>query len=62
TWQEIESYFIRDRYMTAIEAKDFGLIDGILGDMSDVVQIQTGAMDVRMFNTLNNELSDSASS
>lgn len=62
TWQEIESHFIRDRYMTAIEAKDFGLIDGILGDMSDVVQIQTGAMDVRMFNTLNNELSDSASS
>lgn len=62
TWQEIESYFIRDRYMTAIEAKDFGLIDGILGDMSDVVQIQSGAMDVRMFNTLNNELSDSASS
>lgn len=62
TWQEIESHFIRDRYMTAIEAKDFGLIDGILGDMSDVVQIQSGAMDVRMFNTLNNELSDSASS
>ncbi len=57
TWQEIESHFIRDRYMTAIEAKEFGLIDGILGDVSDVVQVQSGSLDVRMFATINKELS-----
>lgn len=36
-WQEIESYFLRDRYMNAHEAMEFGLIDEILGDTSDII-------------------------
>ncbi|MEO5977465.1 MAG: ATP-dependent Clp protease proteolytic subunit [Chryseolinea sp.] len=39
TWKEIEDYFLRDRYLTAPEAKEFGLIDHVLGDVSDVVQL-----------------------
>ncbi len=54
-WQEIESHFIRDRYMTAVEAKEFGLIDGILGDISDVVRIQPGALDVQLIRPLKAE-------
>jgi ATP-dependent Clp protease, protease subunit len=45
-WKEIEEFFIRDRYMTAPEAKDFGFIDEILGDTKDVIQINTPAFDV----------------
>lgn len=36
-WEEIEAYFLRDRYMDVLEAKAFGLIDEVLGDTSDVI-------------------------
>jgi len=38
-WKEIEEMFIRDRYMNAIEAKNFGLVDQVLGNPDDVVVI-----------------------
>jgi ATP-dependent Clp protease protease subunit len=37
TWKEIENEFTRDRYMNALDAKNFGLIDDVLGDTSHVV-------------------------
>lgn len=37
TWKEIEGYFLRDHFMNALEAKEFGLIDEVLGDTSDVI-------------------------
>lgn len=35
--KKIEEYFLRDRYMNAIEAKEFGLIDEVMGDASDLI-------------------------
>ncbi len=35
--KEIEEYFLRDRYLNALEAKEFGLIDEVMGDTEDVV-------------------------
>jgi ATP-dependent Clp protease protease subunit len=37
SWQEIEEYFLRDKFMSAPEAKAFGLIDEVLGDVSSAV-------------------------
>ncbi|MEH6682541.1 MAG: ATP-dependent Clp protease proteolytic subunit [Sediminicola sp.] len=37
TWQEVEDFFIRDTYLNAQEAKNFGIVDEILGDASDIV-------------------------
>ncbi|MCC6456980.1 MAG: ATP-dependent Clp protease proteolytic subunit [Caldilineaceae bacterium] len=37
TWQEIERDFNRDRFMHSLEAKEYGLIDHILGNSSDVI-------------------------
>ena len=37
SWKEIEAYFLRDKFMSAPEAKAFGLIDEVLGDTSDVI-------------------------
>ena len=37
SWQEIETHFTRDRFMNAVEAKAFGLVDHILGDLSNIV-------------------------
>ena len=36
-WQEIEMDFKRDRFMHAQEALDYGLIDEIVGDTSDII-------------------------
>ncbi len=35
-WKEIEEMFIRDRYMNALEANTFGLVDQGLGNSDDV--------------------------
>jgi ATP-dependent Clp protease protease subunit len=41
-WKEIEKDFERDRYMNALEAKEYGLVDELLGDTSDIVQVRNG--------------------
>lgn len=41
-WREIEEIFERDRWMNAVEAKEFGLVDDVLGDASDVIVIDKG--------------------
>lgn len=46
SWKEIEEHFIRDRYMSAPEAKAFGLVDEILGDVSDVIKLNEHVLDV----------------
>lgn len=37
SWQEIEEHFARDRFMNAIEAQAFGIVDHVLGDTSNIV-------------------------
>jgi len=37
TWKEIEFEFTRDRYMNALDAKSFGLVDDVLGKTGDIV-------------------------
>jgi ATP-dependent Clp protease protease subunit len=37
TWQQVERDFTRDRFMHALEAKEYGIIDHILGDSNDVI-------------------------
>jgi ATP-dependent Clp protease, protease subunit len=52
TWKEIEDYFLRDRYMNAVEAKNFGIIDEVLGDVSDVVTLGESPMSIQFLNKL----------
>lgn len=51
TWKEIEAYFLRDKYMSAPEAKAFGLIDEVLGDTGDVVVVNGREAEVTLFQT-----------
>jgi len=37
TWQEIEEFFLRDKYLNAYEAKQYGIIDEVMGDASDLI-------------------------
>jgi ATP-dependent Clp protease, protease subunit len=48
TWQEIEEYFLRDRYLNAVEAKAFGLVDEVLGDVSDIIVLNNQPFSVEM--------------
>lgn len=49
TWKEIEDFFIRDKYLTAPQAMQFGLIDEIMGDASDVVELSSTEFSVRTY-------------
>ncbi len=42
SWKEIEKDFERDRYMNALEAKEYGLVDDVPGEAGDIVQIRNG--------------------
>ncbi|MCG8331009.1 MAG: ATP-dependent Clp protease proteolytic subunit [Chitinophagales bacterium] len=46
SWQEIEADFKRDRFMNALEALDYGLIDEIMGDTGSVVNISLDTVKV----------------
>ena len=50
--REIEEFFLRDKYLTAPEAKAYGLIDEILGDVSDVVTLTHPALEIVLPNRL----------
>jgi len=49
TWKEIEEFFLRDKYMNAPEAKQYGLIDEVLGDASDVIVLNNAEFSMRLF-------------
>ena len=36
SWKEIEEFFLRDRFLNALEAKSYGLVDEVLGDVDDL--------------------------
>ena len=49
SWKEIEDYFIRDRFLNALQAKEFGLIDEVLGDTTDLIHLDNVASNVRLY-------------
>lgn len=40
TKDEIEEVYRRDRFMNAVEAKEFGLVDEVLGDVDDLISLR----------------------
>ncbi|HAA23999.1 MAG TPA: ATP-dependent Clp protease proteolytic subunit, partial [Cytophagales bacterium] len=48
-WQEIEAFFQRDRFMNALEAKEYGLVDEVLGDTSGLVKLENHEPDVSFY-------------
>ncbi|MDN5201948.1 ATP-dependent Clp protease proteolytic subunit [Fulvivirgaceae bacterium BMA10] len=46
TWKEIEAFFLRDKFLNALEAKEYGLIDEVLGDTSDLIKLNKEEHDV----------------
>lgn len=48
SWKEIEEFFLRDKYMSAPEAKAYGIIDEVLGDFSDIVTLENLPPNVKL--------------
>lgn len=46
TWQEIEDFFIRDKFLNAHQAKEYGIVDEVLGDASDLVILRNSRPEV----------------
>lgn len=49
TREEIEQFFLRDRFLNSLEAKEYGLIDDVLGDTSNLVKVKARALEVEEF-------------
>ena len=49
SWQEIEELFRRDRFMNALEAKEFGFVDEILGDTSNLIKLESKEAEVHFY-------------
>lgn len=49
SWKEIEEFFLRDRYLNALEAKEYGLIDEVLGNVQDIVTLDHPELSVNWF-------------
>jgi ATP-dependent Clp protease protease subunit len=52
TWQEVEAFFLRDKFLSAPEAKDYGIIDQVLGDTSDVVLLSQPELTMSLFSSV----------
>lgn len=48
SWEEIEDFFLRDRYLNAQEAKNYGIVDEVLGDASDIVLLNKARPEVNL--------------
>ncbi len=40
SWKEIEEFFLRDRFLNSLEAKEYGLVDEVLGDTSSLISFK----------------------
>lgn len=50
TWQEIEEYFRKDRFLNALEAKAYGLVDEVLGDTSSLIRLHATEPEIEYYN------------
>ncbi len=48
SWEEIESFFLRDKYLNAEEAKAYGIVDEIMGDVSDIISLKHNDFNVHL--------------
>ncbi|MEQ9169089.1 MAG: ATP-dependent Clp protease proteolytic subunit [Fulvivirga sp.] len=53
TRQEIEEFFRRDRFLNALEAKEYGLVDEVLGDTSDILKMAPKKLEFSLYGKSN---------
>jgi ATP-dependent Clp protease protease subunit len=48
SWKEIEEFFLRDKYLNAQEAKEYGIVDEVMGDADDLIVLDNKELDVHL--------------
>jgi ATP-dependent Clp protease, protease subunit len=48
SWEEIEAFFLRDKYLNVLEAKSYGIIDEVLGSTDDIVVLEKEGLKVSL--------------
>jgi len=48
SWKEIEEFFLRDKYLNAQEAKEYGIVDEVMGDADDLVVLNNAELDIHL--------------
>ncbi|MCB0656427.1 MAG: ATP-dependent Clp protease proteolytic subunit [Saprospiraceae bacterium] len=48
--EELEKYFLRDRFLNALEARDYGIVDEVLGDTNDLIFLEPAVPEIRYQN------------
>ncbi|MCB0490518.1 MAG: ATP-dependent Clp protease proteolytic subunit [Cyclobacteriaceae bacterium] len=49
SWKEIEEFFLRDRFLNALEAKTYGFVDEVLGDTSKLIKLNKPELEVSLY-------------
>lgn len=49
TWQEMEAFFLRDRFLNSLEAKEYGLVDEVLGDTSHLIKMGSQSPEIQFY-------------
>ncbi len=52
-WKEIEEFFRRDRYLNAIEAREYGIVDEVMGDLSTLIRLDKKPLDIQWYSQSN---------
>ena len=48
-WKEIEAFFERDKFLNALEAKSYGLVDAVLGDTSNLIKMDVKESEIAFY-------------
>jgi len=48
SWKEIEEFFLRDKYLNAQEAKEYGIVDEVMGDADDLIVLNNTELDIHL--------------
>jgi len=48
TWKEMEDFFHRDKYLNAEDAREFGIIDEVMGDTNDLIFLNNPELSVSL--------------
>ncbi len=48
-WKEIEAFFERDKFLNALEAKSYGLVDAVLGDTSNLIKMDAKESEIAFY-------------
>jgi ATP-dependent Clp protease protease subunit len=47
--KEIEEFFLRDKYLNALEAKEYGLVDEVLGDTQHLIKLNQSDPEISLY-------------